>query len=81
MSSSFHVTTNHPHIDIPRVLHFDRAAIAAALNLLEDRRPARHEHALALLDELTAQPSPAHVVGITGPPGVGKSSLISRRRR
>jgi len=65
-------------ISIPALLRFDRTAIAAALNLLEDRRPARQEHALALLDELTTYPVPAHVVGITGPPGVGKSSLISR---
>jgi LAO/AO transport system kinase len=72
------VSTKHLHIDIPRLLRFDRTAIAAALNLLEDRRPARQEQALALLDELSTHPVSAHVVGITGPPGVGKSSLISR---
>lgn len=65
-------------IDVQSLLRFERKAIAAALNLLEDRRPQRQEQALALLDELTALPAPAHVVGITGPPGVGKSSLISR---
>ncbi len=72
------MTTKHSHIDISRLLRFDRTAIAATLNLLEDRRPARQEQALALLDELSTHPAPAHVVGITGPPGVGKSSLISR---
>ena len=72
------MTIKHPHIDIHRLLRFDRTAIAAALNLLEDQRPARREQALVLLDELTTHPTPAHVVGITGPPGVGKSSLISR---
>jgi LAO/AO transport system kinase len=72
------VTTRHRHIDIPSLLRFERQAIAAAVNLVEDRRPARQEQALALLDELAALPAPAHVVGITGPPGVGKSSLISR---
>ena len=72
------MTTHRFHIDISRLLRFDRTAIAAALNLLEDRRPARQEQALALLDKLTTYPVPAHVVGITGPPGVGKSSLISR---
>ncbi|MBM4259166.1 MAG: hypothetical protein FJ147_25110 [Deltaproteobacteria bacterium] len=71
------MTTKHPNIDIPRLRRFDRSAIAAALNLLEDRRPARQEQALALLDELSTHPISAHVVGITGPPGVGKSSLIS----
>ena len=60
------------------LLNFERKAIAAALNLLEDRRPQRQEQALALLDEMAGLPAPAHVVGITGPPGVGKSSLIAR---
>lgn len=72
------MTHTHPHIDIPTLLRFERKAIAAALNLLEDRRPARQRDAVALLDELTPLPAPAHVVGITGPPGVGKSSLIAR---
>jgi LAO/AO transport system kinase len=72
------VTTRHHRLDVPSLLRFERQAIAAALNLIEDRRPDRQEQALALLDELAALPAPAHVVGITGPPGVGKSSLISR---
>lgn len=72
------MSTKHLHIDISRLLCFDRTAIAGALNLLEDRRPARQDQALALLDELSTYPVSAHVVGITGPPGVGKSSLISR---
>jgi len=72
------VTPRRPRIDVPSLLRFERQAIAAALNLVEDRRPDRQEQALALLDELTVLPAPAHVVGITGPPGVGKSSLISR---
>jgi len=72
------VTNQRPRIDVPSLLRFERSAIAAALNLIEDRRPERQEQALALLDELAALPTLAHVVGITGPPGVGKSSLISR---
>jgi LAO/AO transport system kinase len=47
-----------------RVLSRERAAVAEALNLTEDRRaPARQR----LADR----------VGITGPPGVGKSTLVS----
>lgn len=65
-------------IDLQALLRFDRKAIAAAHNLLEDRRAERQEHALAVLDELAGLPAAAHVVGITGPPGVGKSSLIAR---
>lgn len=65
-------------IDLQALLKFERKAIAAALNLLEDRRPQRQEHALALLDAVAALPASAHIVGVTGPPGVGKSSLIAR---
>lgn len=72
------MTAKRPSIDLPALLRFERKSIAAALNLLEDRRPARQREALALLDELTTLPASAHVVGITGPPGVGKSSLIAR---
>ena len=72
------MTTRRPRIDVSSLLRFERQVIAAALNLIEDRRPERQEQALALLDELAAFPAPAHVIGITGPPGVGKSSLISR---
>jgi LAO/AO transport system kinase len=71
------VTTQRFHINIPALLRFERKAIAAALNLIEDLRPHRQEQALALLDELASLPVLAHVVGVTGPPGVGKSSLIS----
>ncbi|MSQ47566.1 MAG: methylmalonyl Co-A mutase-associated GTPase MeaB [Deltaproteobacteria bacterium] len=72
------MSIQRPPIDISTLLRFERKSIAAALNLLEDRRPARQAQALALLDDLTAFPAPAHIVGMTGPPGVGKSSLISR---
>ena len=65
-------------IDLQALLRFERKAIAAALNLLEDRRAERQEHALGMLDDLAGRPAAAHVVGITGPPGVGKSSLIAR---
>ncbi|MCS6926000.1 MAG: methylmalonyl Co-A mutase-associated GTPase MeaB [Candidatus Binatia bacterium] len=71
-------TTRRRPLEISALLRFERQAIAAAVNLLEDRRPERQEQARALLDELAVLPVPAHVVGITGPPGVGKSSLISR---
>ncbi|MGE0680743.1 MAG: ArgK/MeaB family GTPase [Candidatus Binatia bacterium] len=72
------MTTRHHPIDIQSLLRFERKSIAAALNLIEDRRPARQEQALTLLDELSTHAALAHVVGVTGPPGVGKSSLISR---
>ena len=57
----------------------DRASIARALNLLDDRRPAARQSAAQLLDLLLAEAlsSHAHLVGMTGPPGVGKSSLTA----
>ncbi|MCB1703477.1 MAG: methylmalonyl Co-A mutase-associated GTPase MeaB [Halioglobus sp.] len=55
----------------------DRAAIAQALNLLDDRRPVAREQAAALLGLLQRDQDRAggHLIGITGPPGAGKSTL------
>src|SRR5918996_241628 len=57
----------------------DRSAAAAALNVIENR--AEREATRALLAELSpaalgGEPA-THVVGITGPPGAGKSLLLS----
>jgi LAO/AO transport system kinase len=51
----------------------DRAAAPAALNLLETRT-ARDEAAALVA---AAGAGAGHVVGVTGPPGVGKSTLLS----
>lgn len=57
----------------------DKRAVARLFNLLEDRRPEMVRECFALLDELyAASIEDSHVVGITGPPGAGKSCLISR---
>lgn len=57
----------------------DRAAAAAALNAIENR--SAREATRALLAEVSPAAlggeAPAHLVGITGPPGAGKSSLLS----
>ncbi|HEV2773311.1 MAG TPA: GTP-binding protein [Thermoleophilaceae bacterium] len=59
----------------------DRAAAPAALNVIEDRSPGGRESAAALLAEMSPAAlggeAPAHLVGVTGPPGGGKSSLLS----
>jgi LAO/AO transport system kinase len=57
----------------------DRIALARALNLLDDRRPAARECAAAFLDALPVEKLEAgsHLIGITGPPGAGKSSLTA----
>lgn len=66
------------HVDLSSLVAFDRGSIARALNLIEDRRRDHQAQAVGLLDEIAHLPAAAHVVGLTGPPGVGKSSLISR---
>ena len=56
----------------------DRAALAAALNLLDDRRPEAKLKSTELLAQLQAAEGsrePSRLIGITGPPGAGKSSL------
>jgi LAO/AO transport system kinase len=60
----------------------DLAAAAPTLNLLETRTESAHDEAAALLADLSPAAlggeAPGHVVGVTGPPGAGKSSLLSR---
>ena len=58
------------------VLAGDRAAVGRALTLVESSRPDHREQATALLDALAPHVAEAHRVGITGIPGVGKSTFI-----
>jgi GTPase len=51
----------------------DRRALARAISLVENADPIAYE----LVRELYPQTGRAYAVGVTGPPGVGKSSLIS----
>src|SRR4051795_6304133 len=64
-----------------RLRERDRSAAPAALNLIEDRSPAAREGAAELLAQVSPAvlggEAPAHIVGVTGPPGAGKSSLLS----
>lgn len=59
----------------------DLSAAPAVLNLLESRVPHARRQAEALLEAVSpgalGAEAPGHVVGVTGPPGVGKSSLLS----
>ena len=65
-----------------RLRERDLTTAPAVLNLLESRAPASAEEAVALLSAVSpaalGREAPGHVVGVTGPPGVGKSSLLSR---
>ncbi len=54
----------------------DRRAIARAITLLESTRLDRAAQGRALLEELVPHTGHAIRVGITGPPGVGKSTFV-----
>jgi LAO/AO transport system kinase len=58
----------------------DLTAAPAVLNLVESRAPAAHDEVAALLREVSpavlGSEAGAHVIGVTGPPGVGKSTLL-----
>src|SRR3954452_17332884 len=63
-----------------RLRERDLTAAPAVLNLVENRAPARREDVATLLHEVSPAvlggEAPGHVIGITGPPGAGKSSLL-----
>jgi LAO/AO transport system ATPase len=59
--------------DLEAVLNRSRPALARAITLLENDRPGAAE----LMAELAPHCGRAHVVGITGAPGAGKSTLIN----
>jgi LAO/AO transport system kinase len=65
-----------------RLRERDLSAAPAVLNLLESRAPGAREQARELLAEVSpavlGSEAPGHVIGVTGPPGVGKSSLLNR---
>ncbi len=62
---------------IERIRAGEKGAVAQALNFVEDIRPAMRADIERFLARLEESARRAQVVGITGPPGVGKSSLTS----
>jgi LAO/AO transport system ATPase len=60
-------------IDLTAVLNRSRPALARAITLLENDRSGAAE----LMAELAPRCGRAHVVGVTGAPGAGKSTLIN----
>jgi LAO/AO transport system kinase len=65
-----------------RLREHDLSAAPAVLNLVESRTADAREQTRELLAALSpgalGAEAPGHIVGVTGPPGVGKSSLLSR---
>jgi len=62
-----------PHL-AERVLAGDPRAIARAISLIENEDP----QAAALVREIFGKTGRAYVIGVTGPPGAGKSTLVDR---
>jgi LAO/AO transport system kinase len=59
---------------VDRVLAGDPRAMARAISLLEDEDPAGAD----LIGGIFARTGRAYVIGVTGPPGAGKSTLVDR---
>jgi len=76
---------NQPRVDslvindefIARLLRKDRATVARAISMVE----ARGNQAAALSQRIFASTGRAFRIGITGPPGAGKSTIVSALAR
>src|SRR2546428_414362 len=59
---------------VERMLARDRTALARLMTLVENRAPELP----AIMSRIYARTGHAHVIGVTGPPGAGKSTLTDR---
>jgi LAO/AO transport system kinase len=59
-----------------RIARGERAALARAITLVESTRPEHRAEAAGLVQSLLPRTGNARRIGITGVPGVGKSTLI-----
>jgi LAO/AO transport system kinase len=62
------------HQLVERLLKGEKRAAARLVTLVDDQDPA----AAGLMAEIHPHTGKAHIVGITGPPGSGKSTLVSK---
>lgn len=58
---------------VERLLHGDRRALARMVTLIENDSPAARRY----LTELHRHTGQAHIIGVTGAPGAGKSTLVT----
>ena len=70
------MTRPKTEVDLDKLLSGDRAALARAITLVESKRADHRAAARRLLDAAMPAAGRAVRVGITGVPGVGKSTLI-----
>ncbi len=59
---------------VERLLQGDRRALARMVTLIESESPVAHQY----LAELHRASGQGHIVGVTGSPGAGKSTLVTR---
>lgn len=70
------MAASRKNIDLQALLGGDRASLARAITLVESKRADDRAAARALLDAALPHAGQSVRVGITGVPGVGKSTLI-----
>jgi LAO/AO transport system kinase len=71
-------TSDSPQPDlVERLLSGDRRALARMVTLIENRAPEARQ----MLARLHAHGGHAHIVGFTGSPGAGKSTLVTQLAR
>ena len=58
----------------------DRSILSRAITLIESRSPLHEKEAQEVLQELLPRTGKARRIGITGVPGVGKSTFIEALR-
>ena len=63
---------------LPAIRRGERRALARAITLVESSRPDHREEAEALLAAILRDPGESVRIGISGPPGAGKSTFIER---
>ena len=68
--------SDDPHDYVQGVLDGDRRALAKTITLIESSLPAHQEMAAMVVDKLLPYSGKAVRLGITGIPGVGKSTFI-----
>ncbi len=61
---------------LDHVISGERRALARAITLVESSNPQHRKEAVSLLDALPARARPAIRIGLSGTPGVGKSTFI-----
>jgi len=63
---------------LPRACAGERPALARLISMVEGRAPGTQELMAGLAPRRLVRPGLPHVVGVTGPPGAGKSTFVDQ---